>query len=215
MTSRDDGDLGTVITEMMAAAQGVSATMSAHEAGYVPTDPAQNVALQQTDGIEQLVPVGMVDLRGIGITEAVQRRSATRRMVSMPQRREAGASDMDSDADDTAGNDAPADGAPASREHGDSADEHDDGVDAAGDDDHPPDVLHVHFATDPSSEYNKPELWAMGYPLLFPFGIGGADDPHRRRSATLPAWVKHCLLQSPSTSATSRGAGCSTTMLGC
>ncbi len=73
----DEAGEDTVIPEMMEAARGISAAHFAHEAGYVATDAAQNDALQQTEGIEQLVPVGMVDLRCMGITDTLQRPSAT------------------------------------------------------------------------------------------------------------------------------------------
>ncbi|KAJ3009702.1 hypothetical protein NUW54_g2705 [Trametes sanguinea] len=45
----------------------------------------------------------------------------------------------------------------------------------------------------PLNEFCNPELFPMLYPSLFPYGIGGCEDPLRSRSISLQRHVKHLL----------------------
>ncbi|KAF6743599.1 hypothetical protein DFP72DRAFT_827526, partial [Ephemerocybe angulata] len=48
---------------------------------------------------------------------------------------------------------------------------------AADKTDDKPDLI-LHYGSDPIPEYNNPNLLPGMYPLLFPFGIGGFEDPN-------------------------------------
>ncbi|KAI0708656.1 hypothetical protein C8Q76DRAFT_627620, partial [Earliella scabrosa] len=43
----------------------------------------------------------------------------------------------------------------------------------------------------PVNEFCNPDLFPMIYPTLFPYGIGGLEDPRRRSSLSLKRHVKH------------------------
>ncbi|KAK0446937.1 uncharacterized protein EV420DRAFT_1276348 [Desarmillaria tabescens] len=43
----------------------------------------------------------------------------------------------------------------------------------------------------PTDEFNNPLLFLMMYPTLFPYGIGGFEEPSRRMSLSLRSQVKH------------------------
>ncbi|KAJ6448867.1 hypothetical protein C8R47DRAFT_1030997, partial [Mycena vitilis] len=43
----------------------------------------------------------------------------------------------------------------------------------------------------PVNEFNNPDLFPMMYPTLFPYGLGGMEDPHRRTKLSFKRHVKH------------------------
>ncbi|KAJ7020414.1 hypothetical protein C8F04DRAFT_884572, partial [Mycena alexandri] len=43
----------------------------------------------------------------------------------------------------------------------------------------------------PVNEFNNPKLFPMMYPTLFPYGLGGMEDKHRRTSLGFKRHVKH------------------------
>ncbi|KAJ7019079.1 hypothetical protein C8F04DRAFT_892447, partial [Mycena alexandri] len=43
----------------------------------------------------------------------------------------------------------------------------------------------------PVNEFNNPQLFPMMYPTLFPYGIGGLEDKHRRTKLGFKCHIKH------------------------
>ncbi|KAF8059276.1 hypothetical protein FPV67DRAFT_1401414, partial [Lyophyllum atratum] len=43
----------------------------------------------------------------------------------------------------------------------------------------------------PVNEYQNPVLFPMMYPTLYPYGLGGMEDPKRKRPVSLKAHVTH------------------------
>ena len=51
--------------------------------------------------------------------------------------------------------------------------------------------IQVGRESNPLNEFNNPAMLPMCYPTLFPYGLGGCDDPHRTNPVSLKRHVKH------------------------
>ena len=56
------------------------------------------------------------------------------------------------------------------------------------------DKLLVNHEAEPVNQYDNPSFWVNAFPVLFPFGCGGAEDKKRPVELTLTEWVRHMIM---------------------
>jgi hypothetical protein len=54
-------------------------------------------------------------------------------------------------------------------------------------------TLHVAHDETPVNQFDDPRFWADSFPVLFPYGCGGATETGRPTPLTLQEWVRHML----------------------
>jgi hypothetical protein len=54
-------------------------------------------------------------------------------------------------------------------------------------------TLHVAHDESPVNQFDDPRFWADSFPVLFPYGCGGATEKGRPTPLTLQEWVRHML----------------------
>jgi hypothetical protein len=55
------------------------------------------------------------------------------------------------------------------------------------------DALFVPHDKDPTTQFDNPDFWVDAFPVLFPYGCGGAEDKSRPVKLSLAQWIRHKL----------------------